>query len=36
MNARQELVKSLMEKTDDGYTNSNAVAYAYAGDMKGV
>lgn len=34
--AKQDLITSLLEQTEEGYTNSNAVAYAYAGNMVGV
>lgn len=34
--AKEELINSLLEQTDQGYSNANAVAYAYAGDTAGV
>ena len=34
--AKQDLISSLLDQTDEGYSNANAVAYAYAGNMVGV
>ena len=34
--AKQDLISSLLDQTDEGYSNANAVAYAYAGNMTGV
>lgn len=34
--AKQDLIESLLNQTESGYSNKNAVAYAYAGDMQKV